>query len=471
MGLLELRHGPRQDGRGPSADLLAVRPRSERGIETQILELQSSAGNVAVQQLLDTDFGARPGVQRALVQREAADAGRGPEPSADILRYGRRGEDVRSLQSRLNQAGAARPRLALDGIFGRRTQAAVRRFQVAHPPLAVDGDAGPETMAALGAAPTAGEETPGRSSPTPGGGESAGGGDTDSVDQLFAKGKAAYSAGQYGIAYDEFSKAQEVSGDVAMMWNRAQALRLLGGRRADAIALYEQFLASNADADLQRREAREHLEQLRGPGRSGDKALDTAMADMLFRNGRELYGAGSYAAAYDEFTKAWEISGDIALTWNRAQSLRLAGGQRAKAIELYEQFLASDADADEQRRQAREHIADLRGPGRSGDSALDMAMVNALFRDGQAKYGDGDYIRAYDEFSKAHEITGDPALLFNRAQALRLVGGRREEAITLYEQFLANTDVPDSAKDSARTHLAELKGPGAAAGKPGTGPQ
>ena len=54
---------------------------------------------------------------------------------------------------------------------------------------------------------------------------------------LFRKGAGrSSSAEEYGRAYDEFTKAYEVSGDPAMLWNRAQSLRLLGGRRAETIA-------------------------------------------------------------------------------------------------------------------------------------------------------------------------------------------------------------------------------------------
>ena len=44
------------------------------------------------------------------------------------IRFGHAGEDVRRLQSLLNDAGI-RPPLATDGLFGPRTQAALRRFQ------------------------------------------------------------------------------------------------------------------------------------------------------------------------------------------------------------------------------------------------------------------------------------------------------------------------------------------------------
>lgn len=66
-------------------------------------------------------------------------------PSA--LRLGARGEAVRELQRALAAQGIA---LKVDGVFGKLTDAAVRRFQK-RSGLAVDGIAGPATMAALAA--------------------------------------------------------------------------------------------------------------------------------------------------------------------------------------------------------------------------------------------------------------------------------------------------------------------------------
>lgn len=59
-----------------------------------------------------------------------------------------RGEDVRAVQIAL-AARAPSENLAADGVFGPRTDRAVRRFQAAHG-LAADGDVGPLTRAALG---------------------------------------------------------------------------------------------------------------------------------------------------------------------------------------------------------------------------------------------------------------------------------------------------------------------------------
>ena len=68
-----------------------------------------------------------------------------PTSARGLQRMGSRGPDIRDTQSRLNARGA---RLAEDGIFGPKTQAAVRQFQ-RQQGLTVDGIVGPKTQAAL----------------------------------------------------------------------------------------------------------------------------------------------------------------------------------------------------------------------------------------------------------------------------------------------------------------------------------
>ncbi len=65
-----------------------------------------------------------------------------------ILRRGSVGPEVARVQTLLNARGAS-PALATDGVFGAKTEAAVRHFQAAHAPP-VDGEVGPITRAALG---------------------------------------------------------------------------------------------------------------------------------------------------------------------------------------------------------------------------------------------------------------------------------------------------------------------------------
>jgi mannosyl-glycoprotein endo-beta-N-acetylglucosaminidase len=61
------------------------------------------------------------------------------------LRLGSQGEQVKYLQAILNYYGYS---LAIDGIFGKKTEDAVKRFQKSRH-LRVDGIVGPKTWTAL----------------------------------------------------------------------------------------------------------------------------------------------------------------------------------------------------------------------------------------------------------------------------------------------------------------------------------
>jgi N-acetylmuramoyl-L-alanine amidase len=64
-----------------------------------------------------------------------------------MLRVGSEGDDVKALQKALLRKGINCG--AVDGIFGPKTAAAVKRYQEREG-LAVDGIVGPNTMAAMG---------------------------------------------------------------------------------------------------------------------------------------------------------------------------------------------------------------------------------------------------------------------------------------------------------------------------------
>ena len=70
-------------------------------------------------------------------------------PAVRTLRRGMTGEDVRALQSRLLALGFGVGKAGADGVFGRGTQAAVRRLQKRYA-LAADGVVGPATRSVLG---------------------------------------------------------------------------------------------------------------------------------------------------------------------------------------------------------------------------------------------------------------------------------------------------------------------------------
>lgn len=399
-----------------------------------MLELQATAGNAAVQRLLQRE---------PTLVGEAVPATAGEEPpvptTRPTLRFGSQGDDVMELQSRLNGAPEATPHLAVDNFFGPNTLAAVKSFQAAHPPLVADGIVGPLTWAQIDAIPPA---------PAPDGGGAA--------KKLFVRGSEEFSKARWAHAYDFFTRSYELDPNNPMLFNRAQALRKLGARRAEAIALYEAYIAG--DVGERKVEAAAYVTELRGPGPTGDEAADNTAAKALYEKGAALFGAGSYAQAYDEFSKAYEVQALTALLFNRAQSLRKLGGRREQAIALYEEYLTRPDGA--RRAEATEFVAELRGPGATGDEAFDKGSAMGLFDRGAAHFGAGRYAQAYDEFTKAYEVSPLTGLLFNRAQSLRKLGGRHDEAVSLYEQYLARPD--GTKKDSAAFWVNELRQSGGA---------
>ena len=106
-------------------------------------------GRVMEEQLPGTPHWERFGIPAGLytnAELEAAGVKFDPAKNFPTLRKGDTGESVLELQERLNSLGAS---LKPDGIFGAKTEEAVKVFQKAHG-LTADGICGPKTRKALG---------------------------------------------------------------------------------------------------------------------------------------------------------------------------------------------------------------------------------------------------------------------------------------------------------------------------------
>ena len=346
--------------------------------------------------------------------------------AAKTLRQGQVGSEISALQSRLNQLSGVATALAVDGIFGPITAKAVREFKASRPDLPGGSSVDEATQAAISAALLEEQDS------------------TALGRKMFALGAAAYDRRRFGHAYDFFTRAGELADRPALLFSRAQALRRLGGRREEAIALYEAYLAS--DDPVRKADAESALKELKGPGRTGDEATDLAAGKKEFEKGAAFYEAGDYAHAYDQFTIAGEVVDRPAMLFSRAQALRRLGGRREEAIALYEAYLATDnpmrkADAEARAEGAARPRQDRRRGRRRGRREEGV-------REGRRVLRGGRLTRTPTTSSTiAGELTDRPEMLFSRAQALRRLGGRRDEAIALYQAYLA-TDNPKRRTDA-----------------------
>jgi tetratricopeptide (TPR) repeat protein len=272
---------------------------------------------------------------------------------------------------------------------------------------------------------------------------------------IFDVGAKYYEAGAYARAYDEFSRAFELVGRPQLQFSMAQALRRLGGRREEAVELYQAYVESGETKRAE--EAKGFIKELSTPASTGDLELDTKAGKGMFEKGARLYEARDYAHAYDEFSRAWELTGRAGLLFSRAQALRRLGGRSKEAIALYQEYLQKgdgNRTAD-----ANAAISELSAPAKTGDLETDTATGRAMFNQGAKYYDAGDYAHAYDEFTRSWEVTERPALLFSRAQALRRLGGRREEAVSLFEEYIEKGD--GKRDEDAHKCIEELSTPAA----------
>lgn len=93
------------------------------------------------------EFEFIPGVDPAPIPEPTPEPTPTPTPSKKYptVKRGSKGAAVKTLQELLNQNGS---KLAVDGIFGAKTEAAVKAYQKKHK-LSVDGIVGPKTWASL----------------------------------------------------------------------------------------------------------------------------------------------------------------------------------------------------------------------------------------------------------------------------------------------------------------------------------
>src|SRR4029077_11792612 len=88
-------------------------------------------------------------------------------------------------------------------------------------------------------------------------------------------------------------------------------------------------------------------------------------------------------------------------------------------------------------------------PARADEASVYQQKATAAF-------ALGEYKEAAEDFERAFKLHPDPALLYNAAQAHRL-GGNKERALTLYENYLRVYGKKNGRAEEVQKHVDDLK--------------
>jgi peptidoglycan hydrolase-like protein with peptidoglycan-binding domain len=372
--------------------------------------------------------GPRAGVlalQRAAGNRAVGELAR----RVALLRVGSSGPEVLELQMDLNALDSVGTALELDGEFGEQTAKAVREFQRSHPPLKATGIVDPETREAITMALDAPQDN------------------KKLAAKVFTLGSGAYRRKDYAHAFDYFRRAGELDDEPDIVFNQAQSLRMLGGRRKEAIALYEQYVQRGSNGP-RLVDALDFIGELSGPSSTGDAAKDAEIAKALHEKAIETAYGGDYRHALDYFEQASQLHDRQETTFDMALMLKAMGGRREEAIAMFQRFLQGPKTGG-QLKKVFKALDELQDPGWGGDGEK-QSRARTAFDKAAVAYRKREYGHAADYFGQAADIVESPDLLFNRAQALRKMGGARDDVIKLYEQYLASNPQGRHRADAER---------------------
>lgn len=183
--------------------------------------------------------------------------------------------------------------------------------------------------------------------------------DTKKAEELFDRAAKKYDRGAFGHAHDFFMRSHELAPLPDILFSAAQALRRLGGRREEAIALYERYLAAGGTA--RKKDAADFIAELRGPAKTGDPEVDRKAAEALFDKADAHYKASRFGHAYDAFMQSYVLFEHPDILFSAAQALRRLGGRGKEALALYERYVAGGGGA--RKKDAADFIATLREEG------------------------------------------------------------------------------------------------------------
>lgn len=253
-----------------------------------------------------------------------------------------------------------------------------------------------------------------------------------------------YKAGRYGEAFDVLERARSLNPLPILRHDQAVCLTMMGKPEL-AAQLYRRYLqeapeAPNADV-IERK-----ISQLQG------EALQ--LAQSAFDRGQTAFKEGRTQEAAAAFLESFSHKPLPQSVFNAAASYE-KGGDKARAIQYYQQYLNLAPDAADAAK-VRDRIEVLHieaGTQLMKPGDAQKSPVQAAFDRGQLMFQQGRYRESAAAFAEAYQHRPLPEFLYNQGAALHK-GGDLTGAVRMYQQYLnAAPNAPDADRVRRAIHL------------------
>lgn len=302
------------------------------------------------------------------------------------IRYGSRGDDVKALQNALNAAGYS---LDEDGIFGSKTQAAVKQYQKSQG-LTVDGIVGKNTWGALNSAPSSSDTGSSSTNDTSPAGDSS----STISSQLAALMAQMQNQTPYTPKTDEEIR-QQAEGEYQSYYDQLRLAAQQQQEKSD-IALAQQRAQLETEYQKQKEQSAEEYA----------KAYSQSDRQMLSRGmQRSSYGAQTLANLSEQGAQAQQTIADA-----QAKAQGNIDAQRTQlAQQLAQQLTQYDAskaaDVMNRIREIEDQEYERTQESQDRQSSLSAQIYQLLYQQERDKIADQQWQAQFDESQRQFDAT------------------------------------------------------------------
>lgn len=149
-------------------------------------------------------------------------------------------------------------------------------------------------------------------------------------------------------------------------------------------------------------------------------------ADEHHEQATAFYRVEAYEEAIEEWKESYELHPNPSRLFNIGRAYEELG-EYQDAVEYYRRYMSDDPDGDA--------VSEARARSVRLERELEREREAEALSTARQRVSERDYEGAIEAYQRAYELSEDPALVYEIAQARRLAGDR-EEAIAEYERYL-----------------------------------